>query len=177
MSEAKSLLLACGNARGKYVHLDAQPEWTGKLVTCDMNPNCGADVVWDLTKRPLPFQDEEFDEIGCYNAMEHWGHQGDWRDWFDEMAEYHRMLKWGGLFSCLVPIGQDALADPGHTRFIHPNYFGFLSQKFYVENLNKGACVTDYRWHWKLNFTVVYMSTQGNHHLGIILRKEKYEAA
>lgn len=168
----KNLLLACGNSRVKNIYLGS-PGWEGELVTLDMNPNCGADFVHNLEERPLPFPDEEFDEIHCYNAMEHWGQQGDWKAWFDEMSEYHRLLKWGGLFACLVPIGADALADPGHTRFFHPNYFGFLRQSFYEENIKSGACVTDYRWYWKHNFNIVLLQNQDNHHLGVLLRKEK----
>ena len=146
-------------------------EWVGELITLDMNPNCGADVIWDLEFRPLPFADEEFDEIGAYNVLEHQGRQGDWRGWFDEMAEYHRILKPNGLFGIVVPIGEDALADPGHTRFFQKNYFGFLNQMFYAKNLELGTQMTDYRWYWKLNFDIISMTVEGGHHLGVILRK------
>lgn len=171
-----SLLVGCGNNHAKQVIFDGQSEWTGDLVKLDMYPDCGADVVWDMDetavhKKPLPFDDGVFDEIGAYNCMEHWGRQGDWRGWFYEMGEYWRILKSGGLMGVLVPIGGDALADPGHTRFFQANYFGFLSQIFYERNEVKATCFTDYRWAWKLNFDVLYLKEIGGHHLAVVLRK------
>lgn len=166
-----SLLLGCGNSREKKVAFIGQEKWTGDLVTVDMNPNCGADIVHDLDVRPLPFDDEQFDEIGCYDVLEHLGRQGDWKGWFEEFAEYWRILKPGGLFGCLVPIGKDALADPGHTRFFSASYWRFLDQNFYARELAEGRPVTDYRWFWKRDFEELYIENFEGHHLAVILRK------
>jgi hypothetical protein len=57
------------------------------------------------------------------------------------MAEYHRLLKPGGHFVAIVPVGADAFADPGHTRFFTLNHFQFLSQRFYDEQLAAGLPV------------------------------------
>lgn len=176
-SAKKSLLIGCGNSREKIVHFTGQPHWTGRLVTLDLDPECGADVVWDMERRPLPFDDDEFDEIGAYNCMEHWGRQGDFRAWFDEMGEYHRILKPGGFFGCMVPVGQDALADPGHTRFFHPNYFGFLKKSFYDENLRAKACVTDYRWYNRRWWNIVHLDRAQSSHLTVILQKGETDAS
>lgn len=165
-----SLLIGAGNSRIKKVFLDQHPDWTGELITLDMDPNCGSSMVWDLDIRPLPFSDGEFDEIGAYDVLEHLGRQGDWRGWFDEMAEYHRILKPGGLMGVIVPVNADALADPGHARFFSQNHFGFLSQEFYANNLKLGAPITDYRFYWKLNFDIAYIN-ENDHHLSVILRK------
>lgn len=169
---AKSLLLGCGNSRDKKIQYPGA-EWLGELTTLDMNPNCGADVVHDLDVSPayLPFPDEEFDELAAYDVLEHIGLQGDWRSWFDEMADYHRILKPGGIFGIIVPVNADALADPGHTRFITANYFLFLSQKFYDKALADGLPVTDYRWYWKLDFEIPLMQPIDDHHLAVVLRK------
>jgi len=166
-----SLLLGAGNSRQKKVALKSAPDWTGNLVTLDMNPQCGADYVWDLETRPLPFADGEFDELAAYDVLEHIGRQGDWRGWFDEASEYHRILKPGGTFGIVVPIGGDAFADPGHTRFFGANHFLFLSQCFYEESLKEGKPVTDYRWYWKKNFEVEFMENCEGHHLAVMLRK------
>lgn len=168
---SRSLLIGCGQSRVKQVQYGGRAEWTGALTTLDMNPLCGADVIWDMENLPLPFEDASFDEIGAYNVLEHWGRQGDFRRWFDEMAEYHRILKPGGLFGAIVPIGRDALADPGHTRFFEGNYFGFLSQKFYEGNAVLKSCYTDYRWYWKLDFDVLYLHESDGHHLAVVLRR------
>lgn len=180
----KSLLIGCGNSRIKQLQWDGKEGWAGELTTLDMNPNCGADIVYDLDQIPssahpfecssgkrLPFDDNTFDEIGAFNCMEHFGKQGDWRGWFVEMSEYHRILKDGGAMSILVPIGRDALADPGHTRFFEGNYFHFLNQAFYDLNETKKTCFTDYRWYWKKNFDILYMKEHGGHHLAVVLKK------
>lgn len=174
----RSLLIGCGNSRAKQVQFGevVGPEWTGELTTMDLNPNCGADVIFDMdevsvNRGRLPFEDETFDEMGAYNTMEHWGRQGDFRGWFHECSEYWRVLKPGGIFSILVPIGEDALADPGHTRFFQANYFGFLSQAFYVREETIGSCFTDYRWLYKKNFDVLVCQEHDGHHLAVVLRK------
>jgi len=166
-----SLLLGCGNARAKKLYLTDQKEWSGELTTLDMNPDCGADVVWDLERRPLPFADEAFDEIAAYDVLEHIGRQGDWMGWFDEMDEYWRILKPGGMFGAVLPINTDALVDPGHTRFFHPMWFYFLNKKFYEDALGKNLQVTDYRWYIKNWWEVVDVVYMENHHFGVILKK------
>lgn len=168
----RSLLIGCGTNHAKQIQYDKKAEWAGDLTTLDMNPECGADMVVDMeTQFPGLFNDDTFDEIGAYNCMEHWGKQGDWRGWFAEMGEYHRILKPGGMMSILVPIGPDALADPGHTRFFQQNWFHFLNQAFYEFNEVKQTCFTDYRWAWKLNFEILYLQEVGNHHLAVVLQK------
>ena len=118
----------------------------------------------------FPFENDSFDEIHAYNVLEHVGKQGDWRGYFTEFGEYHRVLKEGGKFFALVPVGEDAIADPGHTRFFSTNHFGFLSQGFY-EQIERGFPATDYRWFWKKNFEIELLQKIENHHIATILRK------
>ncbi len=171
MSETKSLLLGCGHDRKKRVALSAKPGWSGRLVTLDMNPRSEPDVLWDLEKLPLPFPDDEFDEIGAYDVLEHVGRQGDWRRWFDECSEYHRILKPGGEFTISVPTGHIALCDPGHTRFFHKFWFLFLNQQWYNDQYSEGRSATDYRFYWKKNFDILAIDESDPTFLAVILRK------
>jgi SAM-dependent methyltransferase len=166
-----SLLLGAGHDRRKKVYLDNNEEWAQPLVTLDMGADSKPDVLWDLENRPLPFKDEEFDEMGAFDVLEHVGKAGDWRGWFDEFAEYWRILKPGGTFHIIVPIGGDAFADPGHTRFIGGNWFGFLNQGFYARNIAAKNPVTDYRWYWKHNFEIAFLHKEADHHLATVLIK------
>lgn len=174
----RSLLVGCGRNLTKQVWRAGHDKWLGNLTTMDMNPDIGVDVVFDMDKlhrrffkAKLPFPQNTFDEIGCFNAMEHWGRQGDWRGWFYEMGEFHRILKPQGVMYVLVPIGEDRFADPGHTRFFQTNHFGFLNQRFYDNNAEQNTSCTDYRWAWKKNFEIEHLSELEGHHLAVILRK------
>ena len=171
-----SLLLACGNDRSKQIKRSEDDDWSQPLTTIDIDPNCGADIKWDLSKTGiphcrLPFDDDTFDEIGAFNVLEHWGSQGDWKFYFTEFAEYWRILKPDGVMLIIVPIGVDALADIGHTRFFSMDSFKFLAQKWYEIELGKGKNVSDYRWFWKHNFETLHLENIGNHHIGAILKK------
>lgn len=167
----ESLLLGAGQSRTKKLCQNNNPFWLGKLTRLDMNPASCPDVLWDLEQRPLPFESERFDEMAAYDVLEHIGKQGDWRGWFDEFSEYHRILKPGGIFGIIVPIGVDAFADPGHTRFIHANHFLMLNQKWYSQRIEQGVATTDYRFYWKLNFEIEFMNAESGHHLAVLLRK------
>jgi SAM-dependent methyltransferase len=134
-----------------------------------------SDIVHNLEQHPLPFPDDYFDEMAAYDVLEHIGRQGDWKGFFDEFAEYWRILKPGGEFGILVPVGQDYHADPGHTRFFSDLWFRFLNQNWYAQRLAAGEPVTDYRWYWKRNFETVHLAghvTDGKeHHVSAVLRK------
>jgi hypothetical protein len=170
----RSLLLGCGNSRVKKMYTGDDKDWKGDLITIDMDPNCGGDHVIDIgfamTKvgRFLPFPDQTFDELAAYDALEHWGRQGDWRGFFDEFGEYHRVLKPGGTFGIIVPVGADALADPGHTRFFNQNYFWMLNRKWYEWRIGNGDAVTDYRWAFDYHFYIKAID-ESSHHLSVML--------
>jgi SAM-dependent methyltransferase len=144
---AKCLMLASGRAEPKrriQVGTSA-PEWT----TLDIDPDVGPDYVADLDSlaqgHHLPFGREAFDEIHIYETVHMYGKQGDFQGWFNEFAEYWRILKPGGLFcaTCPAVTGEWAWADPGCTRMIHPVNIRYLTKGFY-DNLGKQP-LTDYR--------------------------------
>lgn len=169
----RNLLLGCGHARAKRVGLPGREDWTGELVTVDMSPEVGATHCIELGTAPLPFPDEWFDEIHAYDSLEHWGKQGDWRGWFDEFADYWRVLKPGGVFCAIVPVGSDWFADPGHVRFITQNHFLMMDRQIVQARLDEGKSITDYRWYWKRDFAVAHSEFVGEprHHLAVVLEK------
>ena len=56
------LLLGCGSNRDKKLSAQGRAAWSG-LVTLDINADHAPDVVHDLNVLPLPFADEQFEEI------------------------------------------------------------------------------------------------------------------
>ena len=122
----------------------------------------------------LPFKDNTFDEVAAYDFLEHIGIQGDWRGYFKEFGEYHRVLKKGGELCVLVPNGAgnapDKYCDPGHIRFFTLNHFGFLHQGFYEENQKKQTAGTDYRHVWDKNFDPIWQEVTDKH-IAVVLKK------
>lgn len=156
------LLLGCGARRDKRVSLPPKipVEWTD-LVTLDMNPGHKPDHVWDMAELPLPFHENTFDEIHCYETLEHMGQQGDWRFFLAQFEDFWRIMKPGGLFVATTPHPSSpwAWGDPGHTRVIPPESLVFLSQAAYAEQVGVTP-MTDYRPWYRGDFRILNNDVQ-----------------
>ncbi len=149
------LLIGCGNHREKLFHL-GDSRWND-LTTLDIDPNCGADINWDLMNLPYSFADDNsFDEIHAYHILEHTGSQGDYRFFFAQWSEFYRILKPDGHFFGVVPAPGSVwvFGDPGHTRFVSPESLMFLDQSQYINQVGKTA-LADYRYIYRADFAPV----------------------
>ena len=149
------LLLGCGNRRSKQIQLKERPKEFEELITLDIDPNCGADVIHDLNELPWPFDENMFDEVHAYEVLEHFGAQGDWRAFFAHFSEIYRILKPDGILCATVPIWDSVWlwGDPGHTRAITAESLTYLNQQAY-EQLGKSP-MTDYRHWYKADFELI----------------------
>lgn len=171
---SKELLLGCGAARDKRLVVHGQPKSWGELTTLDNNHDHKPDVVFDLTKigpfkaqdpwgtirdicNRMPFEDNTFDEIHAYEVLEHIGQQGDYRTFFAQFEEFHRILKPGGFFCATCPSWQSiwAWGDPSHTRVITSGTLVFLSQAEYRRQVGKTP-MSDFRSIYKADFETVH---------------------
>lgn len=161
------LLIGCGKARAKVISQGSG--WTN-LVTLDHEPSHEPDVQHDLNVLPYPFEDESFTEVHAYDVLEHVGFQGDWRFFFAQWTEFHRILKPGGLFCGIVPLPDSpwAWGDPSHTRIIPIQQLYYLSQRFY-DQVGKTAA-SDFRAVWKGNFDIIHKSAADGRQV-FVLRK------
>lgn len=164
------LLLGAGTSREKQVSLKGADKWTD-LVRLDIDPDCEPDVVWDLEHLPLPFEDETFEEIHAYEVLEHLGQQGDWRRFFAEFTEYHRILKPGGVFVATTPPWDSlwAWSDPGHRRIFSEGTVHFLDQDSYKDVGTNP--MTDYRHVYKADFKVEYAAEKDGRFVFVLRKK------
>lgn len=176
----RALLLGSGASRERKIRITAGEPRDFKdydLITIDMDPDCNPTIVGELPQSLPKDWGPVFDEIHAYDSLEHWGTQGDWKGWLDEMGIYHDLLKPGGRFFCVIPVGEDRFTDPGHTRFMGSNWFNILCNDYYEERAAKDptrkTAQGDYRWYWKKNFQRIAMEFVGDppHHMAIVLEK------
>lgn len=171
-SNRRELLIGCGSRRTKLLYLDeAGPAWSN-LTTLDLFDRHEPDVVWDLECLPLPFPDDQFDEIHAYEVLEHTGRQGDWRFFFAQFSEFWRILRPGGFLAGTSPaMGSPWLwGDPGHTRVISPECFLFLDQTQYTQ-VGRSP-MSDYRSVYSADFEPVMLEPRGDA-FGFLLRAHK----
>lgn len=184
MSNYRELMIGCGSRWVKDRRLPSASliltrqhsanEYDFKnLVTLDINPDHKPDILFNLeridgaghNRIPFPVNTEDFaptpdnfyDEIHAYEVLEHIGRQGDYRKFFDQFAEFWRILRPGGFLFATVPLWSSewAWGDPSHTRIITPGTLVFLSQRQYREQVGKTP-MSDFRWCYKADFETVY---------------------
>lgn len=170
----RELLLGCGSQTRKVVY-NGKPDFDD-VVRLDNNSTHNPDVVWDLRNHPLPFNDNEFDEIHAYEVLEHLAYQGDYEFFFSEFSEYWRILKGGGKLYATVPRHDSvwALGDPSHKRIIVKENLFFLSQKSYEQV--GSTPMSDFRYMYKADFTTVY-AKHTEHKLIFVLEAIKNESS
>lgn len=153
------LLIGCGSSRIRKITIGGRADWSA-LTTLDMSGDHKPDVIHDLDVLPYPFADDTFDEVHAYDVLEHQGRQGDWKFFFAQWSEFHRILKHGGYFAGICPKAMSpwAWGDPGHTRIISPECLVYLSQDEYEKQVGISP-MTDYRFCYKADFRLVALDT------------------
>ena len=113
----KKLNLGCGaSALNGYINLDKYKY-------------PGVDITWDLEKIPLPFKNEEFNEIKAENILEH-------LDYKILLVELSRILRENGRLLVRVPhyTSRDVYADPTHRYGFSVKTFSFFVKSSRVQN-------------------------------------------
>lgn len=125
----KKLNLGCG--------YDYKVGW----INLDFHKRPRIDVIYDVRKLPLPFEDNVFDKILCDNLLEHLT--------FDEcynlLKDLNRILKKGGVLLIKVPFYN---SPNNYNTLSHSICFSYTS--IYPFTYNSGSDFT-------LNYVVGYM--------------------
>jgi SAM-dependent methyltransferase len=106
---SKKLNLGCGQ--------DYREGW----INVDISATVGADVVHDICKLPLPFADNQFDEILCNDILEH-------VEYTPVLKDLHRILAPGGAVHIRVPhfTSKNNFIDPTHIKQFSIQLFDFF---------------------------------------------------
>ncbi|MDD5254371.1 MAG: methyltransferase domain-containing protein [Candidatus Nanoarchaeia archaeon] len=105
----KKLNVGCGrDIRKDYINLDS-----AKLE--------GVDIVHNVEDLPLPFKNEEFDEILCKDVLEH-------VDYVPVLKDLNRILKKNGKLIITVPhfTSRNNFVDPTHKNSFSVRTFDFF---------------------------------------------------
>lgn len=96
------------------------------FIGIDKSPQVGADLVLDVEREKLPFDDSSVDEIYCGHLVEHL------HNLIPFMNECYRVLKDGGLMTILAPYytSIQATQDPTHVRYISENTFKYFTSEY-----------------------------------------------
>ncbi len=98
MGSYRELIIGAGSRTVKDLVITGSNKEFKDVTRLDNNKDHEPDILWDLKRHPLPFEDNYFDEIHAYEVLEHLAQQGDYEFFFSEFTEYWRILKDGGLF-------------------------------------------------------------------------------
>lgn len=166
----RELLIGVGRRLDKRLTADGTWHFDNP-TTLDYNPDHNPNVVWDLHTLPLPFEDNSFDEIHAYEVLEHVGQQGDYKTFFAQFSEFHRILRLGGYFMATCPSRHSpwAWGDPSHTRVLQKEHLHFLSQKNYEDEVGVTS-MSDFRNIYSADFSIHWVE-ENNRHFKFILKK------
>lgn len=93
-------------------------------VAIDKCPEADAEIIRDFAKRGIPFGDNEFDEVRCFDVIEHIEFYEDLIFTFNEIW---RVLKPKGLFNFTTPAGiVEGLGHLTHHRAFNSGSFDYL---------------------------------------------------
>lgn len=113
MSESK-LNIGCGR--------DIRKDW----INLDIAALPGVNVVHNIEKLPLPFEDSFFDEVLCQDILEH-------IEYIPVLRDIHRIMKDGGKLTVRVPhfTSKNNYVDPTHRKL-----FSVATLAFFVKEGN-----------------------------------------
>ena len=150
----------------------------------DAFDNCSPDIVWDLNKTPLPFEDESFDFIIANHIMEHID------NWWGAFEEFARILKPNGTLEIWVPGGgsdaimgyRDHVVEINNCSFFGTfgtyrqggNAWAELNSGVHANRLKLGDKRSLVESHWWTNYAPVSLRNWMARHLRNIIVEDGY---
>ncbi|MFQ5863245.1 MAG: methyltransferase domain-containing protein [Candidatus Brocadiales bacterium] len=108
----------------RRLDLGCGPNKKEGYIGIDTHPYPRVDVVRDVDRHGLPFDDDSVDEVRAHHFLEHC------HDLIFVMNEICRVLRPGGRLVAIVPIvevGTGAFRDPTHVRYFNKDSFLYFT--------------------------------------------------
>jgi predicted SAM-dependent methyltransferase len=129
-----------------------------KIYGCtniDWDPNCQPDVILDLEKDLLPFEDNSVDKVVAHHILDRLGD-----GFFHCMKELYRVCKNGATIDVQVtyPRHDNFYADPTIKRGITLEGMWLLSKKYSDSAPEKGVKTKSLAYFHNIDFEIINMS-------------------
>lgn len=114
------------------------------FINIDKDKNCNPDLVLDISKDKLPFEDNSVDIVLATHVLEHIG-----EGYFHLIKEIYRVCKNGSQFVVAVPHPRhdNFFGDPTHVRVIVPEQFRLMNKELNDQWIAEGwanSCLGHY---------------------------------
>ena len=108
------------------INLGCGKQYLEGWINCDIVTDVKADKHFDFDVFPYPFEAGCADEIFMDNVLEHL------KNLLASMAEFHRILKPGGVLKIRVPYAKSdwAFQDPTHRHFFTERSMDYYTEDF-----------------------------------------------
>ena len=128
-----------------------------EFVNCDLYPEGGPDLVFDLVEGDWPIPTSSVELVWVHHVLEHVA--GDVKTFFQEL---HRITKDGAITEIRVPHPRHDwfLMDPTHVRAWHADSFAFLDKETCFEWLFSGDSKSPLALYWNVDFVVEHVENR-----------------
>ncbi|VAW49244.1 hypothetical protein MNBD_GAMMA03-2 [hydrothermal vent metagenome] len=161
--------------KNKNVNIGAGLTFIPEFINLDVSSQ--AEVVIDISKAPLPFEDNSVDIVFSHHTLEHVP------NYLFALSEIHRVLKHGGLF--LVGLPYVTLTEFNLVNPYHLHHFNEYSFDFFDPKKLKGSAVESnqilfikvfHRFHYLKGFINLpkFMKRWCRRHLFNVVKKIDY---
>ena len=123
------------------------------FVNLDIDPLCNPDHLCNISKDPLPFQDNSVSEVKAHHILEHIGGDG----FFHLIKELYRVCEDGAIIDIEVPHHRhdEFFGDPTHCRFFTIETFRLFSKKYNLWHIDHFGSSTGFGLKCNVDFEIV----------------------
>lgn len=118
-------------------------------INCDMYPQTGAELVFDISKPNWPIPDNSVSSVKLFHVLEHLA--GDFQIFFQEL---YRVCKNDAEIQIRVPHPRHDwfLIDPTHVKPWHEESFSYLDKSISLRRYFSGDSKTPLALYWNIDF-------------------------